>query len=106
MSLALLRSDSAAKHDADYEVRVEAAWESAREGFRNSALSGVTSPFQRFEVVDCWYRSMESRASIEPLLVRVSDAQTGAMAVHLPLIRCRVGAMRVIRFAEIGRAHV
>src|SRR5690348_14084997 len=102
MSLALLRSDSAVNHDADYEVRVGATWESAREDFRTSALNGLTSPFQRFEVMDCWYRSMQSRASIEPLLVRVCDAQTGAMAVHLPLIRCRAGAMRVIRFADEG----
>ena len=102
MSLAVLRSGSAAKHDADYQVRVDAAWESAREDFRTSARNGLTSPFQRFELVDCWYRSMQSRASVEPLLVRVCDAQTGAMAVHLPLIRCRVGAMRVIRFADEG----
>lgn len=102
MSLAVLRSDSAAKHDADYEVRVEAAWESARQDFHTSARNGLTSPFQSFEVMDCWYRSMQSRASVEPLLVRVSDARTGAMAVHLPLIRCRVGAMRVIRFADEG----
>src|SRR5215468_9747608 len=102
MSLAVLRSGSAAKHDADYEVRVDAAWESARADFQTSARNGLASPFQRFEVMDCWYRSMQSRASVEPLLVRVSDSQTGAMAVHVPLIRCRVGAMRVIRFADEG----
>ncbi|WP_375461787.1 GNAT family N-acetyltransferase [uncultured Enterovirga sp.] len=85
---------------SDYLVRVDHDWESAAAGYDAAEREDARTPFQGQIVLDSWYRAMATRADLEPVLLSVSDARTGALALHLPLVRLRRGMVRVLAFAD------
>lgn len=66
-----------------------------------SGWSGAGTPFQDAAWLGAWYEAMRDRAGLEPLLVTVRDAASGALALQLPLVVGRQGRLRTIAFADL-----
>lgn len=60
-----------------------------------------SSPFQSRFWLEQWYGHFASSSEVEPVLVEVCEAATGALAYLLPLIRHRVGGLLRIEFADL-----
>jgi CelD/BcsL family acetyltransferase involved in cellulose biosynthesis len=63
---------------------------------------GLATPFQGPDWISAWYATLGSEQAIEPLLVFVTERDTGQAVLTLPLIRHRVDGLDVIAFADLG----
>ena len=64
--------------------------------------TGTATPFQAPGWLSAWYATVGAAREAEPLIVFVTERETGQSVVTLPLIRRREGGCDVITFADLG----
>lgn len=78
------------------------SWVAFEPRWRALESVGHTSPFQRTEWLRHWYESFLRRGSVAPLLVAVTDLQSGNDVMLLPLIVRSRGLLSIVEFADLG----
>jgi CelD/BcsL family acetyltransferase involved in cellulose biosynthesis len=63
---------------------------------------GLATPFQGPDWISAWYATLGAEQAVEPLLVFVTERNTGQAVLVLPLIRHRVDGLDVVAFADLG----
>lgn len=96
------RTNAAPSASSVYEIEIISDFDGARERLKAAFQSGDATPFQNPGWLSAWYASVGSEEDTEPLLVFVSERDTGRDVVTLPLIRYRSGGLRIISFADRG----
>src|SRR5262245_6152041 len=59
------------------------------------------TPFQQVHWLGNWYGVFGGRPGIEPILIAVSERESGRDVMLIPLIRRRSGATSTIEFADL-----
>ena len=85
-----------------YDIDIVREPDTVRARLELAFASGVATPFQAPGWLANWYTTVGAQQGAEPLIVFVSERGTGQAAVALPLIRHRVGSLKVIAFADLG----
>lgn len=62
---------------------------------------GGLTPFQHPAWLSSWYGAHDERPGLVPLFVTARDAESGEVALRLPLVLYRRGRLRVIEFADL-----
>ncbi|HEX7919446.1 MAG TPA: GNAT family N-acetyltransferase [Bradyrhizobium sp.] len=88
-----------ASYAVGYRVELVSDW--AQAAARWGAFEPLTA-FQHPQWYASWYRAFASTDGVEPLIAIVSDAATGERAALLPLIRHRLGSLRIVEFADLN----
>ncbi|MBX9930357.1 MAG: GNAT family N-acetyltransferase [Methylobacterium sp.] len=91
-----------ARRSRGFEVAIATDWAAARIGWAAALADGRATPFQRLVVMEAWFEAMAAQPGIEPLIVTIRDAATGAAAASLALVRTTSGQVRTIGFADLG----
>jgi CelD/BcsL family acetyltransferase involved in cellulose biosynthesis len=78
-----------------FRVELICDWHLARARW---STSDPPTPFQDVRWLDAWYGAFRG---VEPLIAVISDTATAERVALLPLVRRRLGALRIIEFADL-----
>ena len=81
-------------------VAVETDWDAAAPRWRAAMADCDATPFQRFDWLDAWYRTIAPAVAATPRLVTVTDAATGGLVMLLPLVSVAGRNGPVLQFAD------
>jgi CelD/BcsL family acetyltransferase involved in cellulose biosynthesis len=85
-----------------YGIEIMRGPETALARLRAAHGEGHATPFQGPDWIEAWYATVGGTREAEPLIVFVTDRETGQAVITLPLIRRREGGRDVITFADLG----
>ena len=85
-----------------YDVEIVRDPEAALGRLAAAFDTGTATPFQAPGWLSAWYATVGAAREAEPLIVFVTERETGQSVVTLPLIRRREGGRDVITFADLG----
>jgi len=85
-----------------YDIEIVRDLEAALGRLAAAFETGSATPFQAPSWLSAWYATVGAAQGAEPLLVFVTERETGRAVVTLPLIRRREGGRDVITFADLG----
>lgn len=94
------RSAGSRKVAATYRIAVSGDWQAVAGRWQAAARDGSATPFQHAGWLGPWYRTLGREPGVEPVLVEITDAASGVMAMLLPLVRRRVAGLAVLAFAD------
>jgi CelD/BcsL family acetyltransferase involved in cellulose biosynthesis len=83
-----------------FNVRVDTDWADAAPRWRALMETCDATPFQRFDWLDAWYRTIAPAVQATPRLVTVTDATTGDLVMLLPLATTAGRNGPVLQFAD------
>ena len=81
---------------AAYSVEIHSRWDDVA-----ASWIGAPTPFQSTTWLGTWYKCFSDRADLTPLLVTAQDAESGDLALRLPLVLSHIGTFRTIGFADL-----
>ncbi len=84
-----------------YRIEIARRWADVDRRWCEATDSLRASPFQHPDWLRTWYAAFGSSAGITPLLVAVTDAASGDLAVLMPLIERRSGPLVFLEFADL-----
>ena len=84
-----------------YRIEIARRWADVDRRWCEATDSLRASPFQHPDWLRTWYAAFGSSAGITPLLVAVTDAVSGDLAVLMPLIERRSGPLVFLEFADL-----
>lgn len=84
-----------------YRATTTTSWLEFAPHWREAVTPERASPFQQSGWMEAWYRAFEERPGMYPLLVTVTERETGELAMMLPLIQRRTGPFAMIEFADL-----
>ena len=84
-----------------YRIEIARRWADVDRRWCEATNSLRASPFQHPDWLRTWYAAFGSSAGITPLLVAVTDAASGDLAVLMPLIERRSGPLVFLEFADL-----
>jgi CelD/BcsL family acetyltransferase involved in cellulose biosynthesis len=87
--------------ETQFKVEIASTWDVVATRWERLQAQGILTPFQQAHWQSTWYRVFGQSPDIEPMLVTVSDRRCGRDTLLLPLVRRRVGLLRVIEFADL-----
>lgn len=85
-----------------YDVEIVRDPEAASGRLAAAFNTGTATPFQAPGWLSAWYATVGAAREAEPLIVFVTERETGQSVATLPLIRRREGGRDVITFADLG----
>lgn len=92
-----------ARTAARYRATLFTDWGKASGRWQGELGAGAAAtPFQSAEWLEAFHAAARQDPAIEPLIVFLDDAQSGAFALALPLIRRRANGAARIEFADLG----
>jgi CelD/BcsL family acetyltransferase involved in cellulose biosynthesis len=98
----LARTEASAALRPDFQIEIIGDPHDLRARLKATLDGGAATLFQRPGWLSSWYATVGAAQGAEPLLVLVSDRNTGRDVMALPLIRNRAGALQTIEFADLG----
>ena len=102
-ALGATRGGARGRADAGpYAIDVARSWGDVEGAWRGLPPESLPTGFQHADWLGAWYRTIGSRAEVEPVIVTARDAASGELALALPLVRRLRGRLRVIEFADLG----
>jgi CelD/BcsL family acetyltransferase involved in cellulose biosynthesis len=101
VAMAHLTSPSSVAHQ-HYVIEILHEPEAARDRLTAAFAGGIATPFQAPGWLAAWYGTVAPAQDAEPLIVFVTERETGRLVAALPLIRHRAEGLQVIAFADLG----
>jgi CelD/BcsL family acetyltransferase involved in cellulose biosynthesis len=98
----LTSPSSVAPSDPDYDIEILHEPMAARDRLTAAFADGIATPFQAPGWLAAWYGAVAPTQDAEPLIVFVTERETGRLVAALPLIQHRVDGLQVIAFADLG----
>jgi CelD/BcsL family acetyltransferase involved in cellulose biosynthesis len=84
-----------------FEISIEKTFDFLSDEYAALFASSSATPFQRPLWLDRLYRRLAPRLDVDPIVIAARWSSTGRLAMILPLVRRRHGALRVIEFADL-----
>ncbi len=83
-----------------YKISVATNWETVAGEWQQLIPGCVATPFQQFDWLDAWYRTLGAQSDTTPVLVKVTAGESGMLVMLLPLVINQRGRSRVLQFAD------
>lgn len=87
-----------------FKVEIANSWQAVERRWIGLQREGVCTPFQNANWLSAWYDAFGQSPDIEPVLAAVTEVQSGKDVLLIPLVRRRVGQLRMIEFADLWTA--